>query len=131
MDLIKAFVSGVAVPSILLPFILCGALMFGEPQVLTVPFLHFLPLIWGVWNILYILFFKRLFPGDANTRLQVAGGVLGLLVAIYAIFHLDLPHVLGFPGWLRYAPLILAPILYAIVWRYLVKPLNTLLGLQN
>jgi hypothetical protein len=131
MNLIKAFVAGVTIPSILLPFMLCLALAFGKSEILMVPFLHFIPLIWGILNILYIVFFKRLFPGDVNTRLQVAGGVLGLLVAIYAIFHLDLPRVFGSPEWLNYAPLIIAPILYAIVWRYLLKPLNTLLGLQN
>jgi len=131
MNLIKAFVAGIVVPSILLPFMMLGALAFGKPQVLTLVFLHFIPLVWGIWNVLYIAFFKRLFPGDANTRLQVAGGVLGLLVAIYAIFHLELPSLLGFSGWFYYVPLIAAPIVYAIVWRYLVKPLNTLLDLQN
>lgn len=131
MNLVKAFVAGVAVPSILLPFLLWGALAFGKPQVLSIAFLHFIPLIWGVWNILYIAVFKRVFPGDANTRLQVAGGVLGLLLAIYAIFHAELPSLLGFSGWLYYLPLIAAPIVYAIIWRYLIKPLNTLLDLQN
>lgn len=130
-NLIKAWIAGSALPSLVLPFVLCLALRLDRPQVLNIPFLHFIPLIWGVWNILYFLILKKILPGDANTRLLLAGALLGLFIAAYAIFDLNIPSLLGIPEALRYVPLVLAPIVYAILWRFIVKPLNELVGLSE
>ena len=66
-----------------------------------------------------------------NMRLLVTGAVLGLLVALCGVFWLDLPTLLGMPSTIRYLPLFIAPIIYAILWRYGVKPLNNLLDLKE
>lgn len=131
MKYIKMFIAGIAFPSTLLPFLLLIAVPFGKPQVLTIPFLHFIPLIWGVWNILYFTCFFKMLPENTTTRLLLTGGVLGFLVAVYGVFGLHIPAILGFPQPLTYLPLVIAPILYAVLWLFIVEPLNHLLGIYE
>jgi len=131
MNHLRAFVAAITVPSVILPILLCIALAAGKPDILTVPFLHFIPVIWGIWNIIYFSYLRDVLPKDQQVRLFITGGILGLLVAIYGVFFTPLPTVMGFSESIKYFPLIVAPILYAILWRYLVKPLNDLLGLQD
>ena len=61
MKYFRAFIAGLVLPSIILPIFLCIALAAGKSQILTIPFLHFIPVIWGIWNILYFSFFKKFF----------------------------------------------------------------------
>jgi hypothetical protein len=131
MKYLRIFIAGITFPSILLPFLLCAALMLGKSQILTIPVLHFIPLIWGVWNVLYFLFFRKILPGNATVRFLLAGAILGLLVAIYGVFWLNMPEILGLPKSLDYLPLILGPVIYAIVWLFIVKPLNALLDIKE
>lgn len=131
MNHLRAFIAGIVLPSIVLPLLLCLALTIGKPQILSLPFLHFIPLIWGVWNILYFAFFKDFFPKDKNQRLMLTGAILGLLIVIYGIFWLNIPAIIGLSPSLHYLPLIVGPLLYAILWRFVVGPLNELLNLQD
>lgn len=131
MKYIKMFIAGIAFPSTLIPFLLLTAQGFGKTQALTIPFLHFIPLIWGIWNILYFTFFLRLLPKNRTMSLAITGAVLGFLVALYGVFVANIPQLLGFPQYYGYFPLIMAPILYAIVWVYIVDPINHLLGIDG
>lgn len=127
MNDLKAFISGLVVPSVILPIIVIVAWETGREQVLTIPFLHFIPLIWGGWNVLYFKYFKEILPENLDLSLLITGAVLGLLVALYGVFQLHLPELLGLPVSMHLLPLIVAPVLYAVLWRYLVHPLNNLL----
>jgi hypothetical protein len=120
MEYFRAFIAGTVVPTIILPFAVCAAHYSGNTQILQIPFFHWLPVIWGLWNALYIYALKN------YVNYALAGAILGLLVAVYAIFWLDVPGILGI-GSYRFVPLVAAPILYAIVWHFLVKPLNHML----
>jgi hypothetical protein len=131
MTYIKAFIAGIVLPSILLPFLLCFALVLGKPQILNIPFLHFIPFIWGIWNVLYFAIFRRLLMANVNFRLLLTGALLGLLIAIYGVFSLHIPEIIGLSSSLYYLPLILGPLLYAILWRLVVGPLNSLLSLND
>lgn len=131
MKYVKIFIAGLTLPSILLPLFLCIALIFGKSQILTIPFLHFIPLIWGFWNVLYFVFLREILPGNANTRLFLTGAILGLFIAIYGVFWLNIPILLGFPHSLNYLPLILGPIIYGFLWLFIVKPLNELLAITE
>jgi hypothetical protein len=132
MNYFRAFIAGLVVPSIILPFGLTALYLLGKQQVTTNPYIHFLPLVWGIWNVLYFLVFKWiLYVVRVDFRMYFVGGLLGLLVAVAAIFWFDLPSVMGMQHYLRYAPLVAAPVIYAIIWRFLVKPLNEMLGLTN
>jgi len=128
MNHIKAFISGLVVPSIILPLVVVIAMETGKGQVLTHPFIHFIPWIWGIWNVLYFAFFKDFLPKNLEASLLITGAVLGLLIAIYGVFVLNIPSAVGLPPPLHDIPLIAAPILYAILWRYVVHPINQLLG---
>lgn len=130
MKYIKMFIAGLAFPSVLVPFLLSIGLLAGKPQILTITFLHFIPLIWGIWNILYFVFFKDILPGSEATKLLLTGGILGFLVAVLGIFWFKVPNIMGVSQSLIYLPLILGPVIYAIFWLYIVKPLNDLLDVQ-
>lgn len=131
MKYIKMFISGMALPSFIIPFLVIAALNYGKSQIIGQPFLHFIPLIWGVWNILYFLIFTKILPGNTTIRILLTGGILGLLIAIYGVFWLHIPSILGLPESMKYLPLLIAPIIYSILWLIIVKPLNDLLGLSE
>jgi len=80
---------------------------------------------------LYIGYFKDILPGDETLRLLLAGAILGLLVAIIAIFWVDIPSIVGLTGNLRYLPLLGAPIVYGVLWWLVIKPLNNLVGIEE
>lgn len=122
MKAFRALISGIVFPTLFLPVLLCLASFLSKPLIYQVPFLHWLPLIWGVWNILYVFILKKWMP------IAVAGGILGLLVALYGVFWLHIPEMLRIES-IRYLPLIGAPLLYALLWRYVVEPTNKMLGL--
>lgn len=130
MTYLRAFIAGLVLPSVIVPLGILSALTVHKPQLLENPFVHFIPIIWGIWNILFFAYFNRVLPGNLNTRLIITGAILGLLVAACGIFWVGIPDIIGLTNQLRYLPLILGPVLYAILWRYIVKPLNELLGLS-
>lgn len=130
MKHLKAFVSGLTLPAVLLPFIfMLVTYSAKELNNSTLVFMHFIPVIWGIWNVLYFAFFRNVSIASFNEDIKIGiwGAILGLLLACIAIFwfnitasiSLHIPH---------YLPLIIAPILYAILWRYIVKKLNDVLG---
>jgi hypothetical protein len=131
MKWLKAFIAGIVVPSIISPIVLGIASYLGKTQVLATPFVHFIPVIWGLWNILYFAFLKNLLPEDVDTRLWITGGILGIVLSIYAVFLAHLPDSFGLVGALRYLPLLVGPVLYAVLWRFLVKDLNYILYLKD
>lgn len=131
MKWLKAFIAGIVVPSIILPILVLILNYLGKTQVLTHPFLHFIPVIWGLWNIFYFLYLKNVLPENQDTRLLITGAILGFLITFYGIFWLNIPQLIGLPDQIRYLPLIVGPLLYAVLWRYLVKDLNNILYLKD
>lgn len=131
MKYLRAFIAGIVVPTILVPIGLYTAAEVGKTELLQIPFLHLLPILWGIWNVLYFALFKRILPIDINLRLIITGAVLGLIIAIYGVFWEHIPSRLGFPSQYQYYPLLALPIIYAILWWLFVKPLNDLLGIKE
>jgi len=131
MKLLKSFIAGIVVPSIILPILILLAVYLGKSQILTIPFLHFIPVVWGLWNMLYFTVLKNILPENQDMRLLITGAILGFLVASFGTFYLDVPHLVGLPDQIYYLPLIAGPILYAILWRFLVKDLNHILYLKD
>jgi hypothetical protein len=130
MNLFRAFIAGTVFPTIFLPVILIIAMYNGKSQLLEVPVVHFIPIIWGIWNLLYFLICKEFLPGGVIGKYILTGGSLGLILALYGVFVVDVPDLLGFGEYLYY-PLIFVPIGYAIVWVIVVKPLNNFLGVKE
>lgn len=131
MKYVRIFIAGIAFPSTVLPCLLLIAWFFGKPQIFDIPFLHFIPIMWAVWNVLYFLLFSKILPGNSVVRLLITGAVLGFLVAIYGVFVEDVPQLLGFSSSWIYLPLLVAPIIYALFWLFIVSPLNHLLGIYE
>lgn len=131
MQYIKAFISGAIFPGIFMPIALLIATLKGNTELTNLTSLHLIPIIWGIWNILYFAFFKNSLKASLNIRLLITGGILGLILASYAVFWLDLPTILGIPTQVHCLPLLVAPILYALIWRYVVKYLNDMVGLKD
>ncbi len=131
MRYLKMFIAGMTIPSFVLPLLMLVAQEAGKSQILTIPFFHFIPWIWGIWNILYFVFFLQYLPQNDSYRLLITGAVLGLLVASFGVFALKIPTLLGVDECCNYLPLLIGPILYAILWRFLVGPLNHFLGINE
>lgn len=129
MVYLKAFVSGIVIPATLLQILGLLEAIVGWPAIGKQLFVHQLPVIWSLWNIAYFAYFKNLWPKNEVVSYLVHGLVLGALLAAVAVFVLSLPEALGFKGESRYLPLGIAPILYALVWAYGVRPLNRAFGL--
>jgi hypothetical protein len=131
MQSLKAFISGITVPSVLIPFILSGLIYAGKSEISTNPLIHFIPLLWGIWNVFYFGFLKDIIPGELNLRLFITGALLGLIVAFLSVYVLNVPSLLGVPPDYKYFPFIVGPIFYGLVWVIFVKHLNNAVGLNE
>ena len=131
MHYLKAFMSGITFPSIILPIGIAFAIGYGRPDLLTKPIFHFIPIIWGLWNVLYYAFFKYFIPGGSKVSLFITGFLLGIFIAGYGVYELNIQELLGLPLEYKYAPLFVGPILYGLVWVYIVNYFNDVLGLND
>lgn len=131
MNHLRAFISGIAFPSVILPIFLCLAVSFQKEELLNIIFIHVIPLIWGLWNVFYFVLLREIFPGKESTKLLLTGATLGVVIAIIGIFWAGIPSIIGLTGNARYLPLFGVPIVYAILWRFIVKPLNDIVGIKK
>ncbi len=89
--MLRRFASATVVPALAIPIILLAIFI---TRTLTVPKAFpittlwcFAGLIWGVWALLA--------PSSwVPNRLPIWGAILGLLIGLFALFVLNLPHVL-------------------------------------
>lgn len=130
--LVKAFIAGMAFPAFVLP-IAYTILYFNLHTTITRHALQFapmfLPLVWGLANALFIKVQEEGSSKKANGGLIITGACLGFLVAVFGIFVAHIPtEIFGSPSNMQYAPLVIVPIIYAIIFRYIVKWLNKLVG---
>lgn len=131
MNNLRAFIAAIAFPSTILPIFLCLAVYYQREELLSVVFVHIIPLIWGIWNVLYFAVCKEKLPGEENTKLLITGASLGLFVAIIGVFWAGIPSIIGLSGNAEYLPLVGVPIVYALLWKFVVDPLNEILGVKS
>lgn len=131
MDYLRAFIAGMILPSIFLPIFLVIVTVLRQSDALPLHFFYLLPIIWGVWNVLYFSYFRYNFPSNKTLRLLLTGAILGLLIAIYGVFWLDLPTLFHFPESLHCLPILIVPVVYALLWSLVVRPLNDIVGLKD
>jgi hypothetical protein len=131
MRYLKAFIAGLAFPATVFPIIYSVILSVEALSPLRMLPLYFIPLAWGIWNVLYFAVGKRCPIKNQNYRLWATGAILGFLLALFVVFIFRIPILFGFSGIVQYAPLIMITIIYSIIWRYVVKYLNGLLGLED
>ena len=131
MKLLKAFIAGSFFPFIASSLILWMASVMDPTETQTVAAGHGIPYLWGAWNALYFLGFRHIIPGGEALKAWIYGALLGLVVACMAVLWLQLPEQMGWPPSMLYAPFVVAPLVYGIVWRYIVHPLNRLLRVNQ
>ena len=128
MNLLKSFLAGLAFPAMVLPF-LYFFLYFGNVgEIHNAPLQFiplFVPLLFGAVNIFYVKINEQYSGATEDRRLWWTGIMMGLGVAVLGVFVLDLPILLfRLSGWWQYVPLVFAPLLYGLIWRYVIKSLN-------
>ena len=84
MRYIKMFIAGLAFPSFLIPFIYLTIWYLGISNIYTHPFIHFIPLIWGIWNIISLKWLTDLLPGGADVKLLLTGAIFFTLSSLFA-----------------------------------------------
>jgi hypothetical protein len=130
---IRAYLAGIAVPTVVLLFIMVGYCVlryvynFPVPveRVIVFP-MAVVPNLWGLWNVLFIALRSRW-----QLHIGLHGALLPILLAPLGIVVTSLLNF-SIPGFAAHAFPILAPlalILYYFAWKYLVGFLNGVVGL--
>ena len=130
MTYLRAFIAGTVFPTILLPIMLCLAVSYGKPEFQTISIIDWIPIIWGIRNILYLAFFVKVVKLDCSAKSFIWGAILSLILASDAVLSVHLPHLLGIKAGYEYLPLLIAPIGYGLVWMLIVKRLNKVVGVN-
>lgn len=132
---VKAFIAGLAFPAVFLP-LAYTLLFFVEHTALRTHSLQFIPMyipiVFGITNALYIHIGDGLPNKSVNAALWAVGGCLGFVVAVLGVFFIHVPSlVFGsmLDNDLVYMPLIVLPIVYGFIFRYIIKWLNKLLAI--
>ncbi len=124
MIYLRAFLSGILFPTIFLPIVLTINVLFGRREIVDLLCIHYLPLIWGLWNVFYFAYLR-----SYNLSISTAGAILGFILALVGVFIIGIPQIIGLAGNWTYLPLIAVPLIYALIWRYLVEPVNHIVGI--
>lgn len=132
---LRAYMAGLVVPTLAFPaVVLVFALdryVYNSPlpveRVVVFP-TAFVPLLWGLWNVLYVRSHARthLSIGFHGAILPFLLGPLGMLLT--RALHFEIP------GFAAHIFPILAPvavILYYLIWKYVVHFLNGVLGIAG
>jgi len=129
---VKAFIAGMTFPALFLSIMYTWAYLAGFSVFVDYP-LQFIPLwlpwIFGVWNCINVALGKEL-PVKGGNRYWILGISLGLIVATFGITVVELPVLLGFPGGTEFLPIFFVPVVYGLIWRYVVMWLNKLLQVK-
>lgn len=133
-EVVKGLLAGMGFPALFLP-IAYTVLYWFETQTLREYPLQFvplyIPLIFGLTNLVYLSIRDKCPALDRKWQLWIVGGCLGFLVALIGVFGLHIPElVLGLSHGFKYLPLIGVPIIYGLIFRYIVNWLNELVGLN-
>lgn len=135
MNPLKSFLAGLVFPAVVLPFFYLFLYFWGIGEIPNAPVQFvplFLPLLFGVVNIFFVNMNEQYSPATEDKRLWWTGGIMGLCLAVFGVFVFNFPVLLfDLSGWWQYAPLVLAPLLYGLIWRYVIKALNKFLKVEE
>ena len=139
---LRAFVSGIFVPTLLLPLMLAGfitlRLVIGIElpieRVIIFP-MAVVPFLWGLWNMLYLATHERthLPIGVHGACLPILGAPTGALVAsLIGILQMQGDgilwfHVFHIPYALIGSVFLTVLVLYYLLWKYVVGFVNRVL----
>lgn len=130
---LRAYMAGLVLPTLALPVAVLVFLinryvyhdLFPVERLMIFP-LALVPLLWGLWNVLYVASHSRthLSIGIHGAILPFILGPLGMLLT--AALQFEIPHFASriFP---IIAPVVL--IVYYLLWKYVVHFFNAVLGI--
>ena len=119
-------------PAILLPFVLLTLSLTNNIRFIELIPIYLIPILWGAWNVMYFDIGQKCLIKKQNYRLFVTGASLGFIIAILAVFRFNILYSLfNLTGPITYLPLVCVPLLYGLVWRYCVKYINSVVGLND
>lgn len=126
---LKAFISGISFPSVAIPISYLCLYYFSGVKATTITTSPlspiYMPLFFGVANVVYVRI-HRSFPAKYNDALLIAIGLLlGVIVNFLHITTLLQSLLVNLPISTNLS----LPIIYALIFRFIVKPLNKLLQL--
>lgn len=129
---IKAFVAGLAFPAFFLPLVYT-VLFIVNPRVAHEPVQFipmYIPLLFGLANALYIRMSDGGPAKNVNVGLWTTGAFLGFFVAVIGVFVLRVPTLIFGTAVtnIQFVPLIAIPLIYGVIFRYIVKWLNKTLA---
>jgi len=131
----KIFLAGLAPLGSILPFVYTFLYAFDLSSVrtLSLQFIPlYLPIIFGVWNVLYFHTLRKWFPRNQNRRLWIAGIILGFILGLVEVYVVKLPErALGMTGVMVYIPIFIAPVFFGALWRYVVKWFNAFFEIKD
>jgi hypothetical protein len=128
MRVLKAYMIGVFPPSTIWMILYLTLWCLDYKPIKIYPFMVIAllgPIACGAWNSLFLGIGNK-FPGKTvANKITFAGFLMGVIISIAATFFVPFFKLLldwGPPK--QYLSLILWPIIYIIVWRYVIHPLN-------
>jgi|GEM_PF-5237218 len=123
-DAFRAFISGLSVPAIVIPFIYWASYFTNISKIRAVP-LYLIPIAWGIWNVV------QLWSSEVTLkkfRLGTFGAILGVAIASVGESAFNLHQIINVPIFLT---LLAFPVICFIVWEYVIKHINVLVGLEE
>lgn len=131
--IVKAFLAGMGFPAVFLPIAYTLMYVFKGNALHAIPFQFipmYVPILFGLTNILYLNMRDGASVQSANSSLWITGACLGFIVALIGVFAIHIPTLIfGLHQSLEYLPLILLPIIYGAIFRYIIKWLNKTLAI--
>jgi hypothetical protein len=128
---LRAYMAGVTVPTVLVVFMLACFVVLRFGYNLPIPIERFLvfplavvPVLWGLWNMLYIVVRKhwRIPLGLHGVLVPLIAGPLALGNAFLAGFDISRSVLTIFPAGVG-----IAMLAYYLAWKYIVGFLNRVL----
>lgn len=131
---LRAYMAGVTVPTVLVVFMLACFVVLRFGYNVHIPIERFLvfplaivPVLWGLWNVLYIVVRKhwRIPLGLHGALVPLIAGPLALGNAYLAGFEISRSALIIFP-----AGVVFAMLAYYLAWKYVVGFFNRMLELD-
>ncbi len=124
---IKAFLAGMVLPGIIVPLVIGSLVLFDQTTYLESFPIYLSPLVWGLWNLLFIYIAKRYPIKNKFVKTGVHGAILGLICALFYSFVVDFPTVLQVSDEYAWQALVGITVVYYLIWHYFIGGTNELL----
>lgn len=128
MKTLHAFVAGMLVPAFVAPFFMLFLVLQGwGDAIISLPTIYLGPILWGLWNVLFVKVRKLLPIPDRTFAIALFGAAYGLLSALVNGLYFEFTSVIStWPDSLIIVIVVFYPTLLYFTWKYVVNALNVL-----